>query len=334
MQTQIFISILVIYNSINKEVLFNSMKKKTTDIQSNAPTYTGQIIKALSGFYYVEEKESQVIYTTRARGQFRNTQTTPLVGDFVEFQADNTKEGYVMKILPRYSQMIRPAVANVDVALLVASVTEPQIQPKLLDRFLVYLESENIEPILYFSKMDLTDQASESDKDRIDQFIKVYKEVGYQVILSTDLDGNFDQLKDIVANRTMVVVGQSGVGKSTLLNRLLPDLDIKTGEISTSLGRGRHTTRHTELHDIFEGKVADTPGFSSIDIDQLDKVLLSNYFKEMRAIQDQCKFRGCTHIQEPKCAVKAALEAGEIAQSRYDSYLQIFQEIDDAKPKY
>ena len=310
------------------------MKRKDDYIQPNAPTYTGQIIKALSGFYYVEEKESQVIYTTRARGQFRNTQTTPLVGDFVEFQANNTKEGYVMKILPRYSKMIRPAVANVDVALLVASVTEPQIQPKLLDRFLVYLESENIEPILYFSKMDLTDQASQADKDRIDQFIKVYKEVGYQVILSTDLDGNFDQLKELVANRTMVVVGQSGVGKSTLLNRLLPDLDIETGEISTSLGRGRHTTRHTELHDIFEGKVADTPGFSSIDIDQLDKVLLSNYFKEMRAIQDQCKFRGCTHIQEPKCAVKAALEAGEIAQSRYDSYLQIFQEIDDAKPKY
>lgn len=310
------------------------MKRKDDYIQPNAPTYTGQIIKALSGFYYVEEKESQVIYTTRARGQFRNTQTTPLVGDFVEFQANNTKEGYVMKILPRYSQMIRPAVANVDVALLVASVTEPQIQPKLLDRFLVYLESENIEPILYFSKMDLTDQASESDKDRIDQFIKVYKEAGYQVILSTDLDGNFDQLKDIVANRTMVVVGQSGVGKSTLLNRLLPDLAIETGEISTSLGRGRHTTRHTELHDIFEGKVADTPGFSSIDIDQLDKVLLSNYFPEMRAIQDQCKFRGCTHIQEPKCAVKAALDAGEIAQSRYDSYLQIFQEIDNAKPKY
>lgn len=310
------------------------MKRKDDHIQPNAPTYTGQIIKALSGFYYVEEKESRVIYTTRARGQFRNTQTTPLVGDFVEFQANNTKEGYVMKIFPRYSQMIRPAVANVDVALLVASVTEPQIQPKLLDRFLVYLESENIEPILYFSKMDLADQASQADKDRIDQFIKVYREIGYQVILSTDLDENFNQLKDIVANRTMVVVGQSGVGKSTLLNRLLPDLAIETGEISTSLGRGRHTTRHTELHDIFEGKVADTPGFSSIDIDQLDKVLLSNYFPEMRAIQDQCKFRGCTHIQEPKCAVKAALEAGEIAQSRYDSYLQIFQEIDNAKPKY
>lgn len=166
------------------------------------------------------------------------------MGDFVEFQADNTKEGYVMKILPRYSQMIRPAVANVDLALLVASVTEPQIQPKLLDRFLVYLESENIEPILYFSKMDLADQASEADKDRIGQFIKVYREIGYQVILSTDLnEEDFNQLKDIVANRTMVVVGQSGVGKSTLLNRLLPDLDIETGEISTSLGRGRHTTR-------------------------------------------------------------------------------------------
>lgn len=307
------------------------MSKKIDQQQPNTSGHTGQIIKALSGFYYVEEKETNIIYTTRARGQFRNTQTTPLVGDFVEFQADNTKEGYIMNLLPRYSQMIRPAVANVDVALLVASVTEPQIQPKLLDRFLVYLESENIEPIIYFSKMDL---ASEKNQASIDQFIDVYTKVGYQIILSSELDENLSKLRGIVANQTMVVVGQSGVGKSTLLNRLLPELAIETGEISSSLGRGRHTTRHTELHDILGGKIADTPGFSSIDIDQLDKVLLSNYFPEMRAIQDNCKFRGCTHINEPKCAVKEALADGEIAQSRYDSYLQIYQEIDNAKPKY
>lgn len=307
------------------------MSKKKDQQQPNTSGHTGQIIKALSGFYYVEEKETNIIYTTRARGQFRNTQTTPLVGDFVEFQADNTKEGYIMNLLPRYSQMIRPAVANVDVALLVASVTEPQIQPKLLDRFLVYLESENIDPIIYFSKMDL---ASEKNQASIDQFIDVYTKVGYQIILSSELDENLSKLRGIVANQTMVVVGQSGVGKSTLLNRLLPELAIETGEISSSLGRGRHTTRHTELHDILGGKIADTPGFSSIDIDQLDKVLLSNYFPEMRAIQDNCKFRGCTHINEPKCAVKEALADGEIAQSRYDSYLQIYQEIDNAKPKY
>ncbi len=307
------------------------MSKKIDQQQPNTSGHTGQIIKALSGFYYVEEKETNIIYTTRARGQFRNTQTTPLVGDFVEFQADNTKEGYIMNLLPRYSQMIRPAVANVDVALLVASVTEPQIQPKLLDRFLVYLESENIEPIIYFSKMDL---ASEKNQASIDQFIDVYTKVGYQIILSSELDENLSKLRGIVANQTMVVVGQSGVGKSTLLNRLLPELAIETGEISSSLGRGRHTTRHTELHDILGGKIADTPGFSSIDIDQLDKVLLSNYFPEMRAIQDNCKFRGCTHINEPKCAVKEALADDEIAQSRYDSYLQIYQEIDNAKPKY
>lgn len=307
------------------------MSKKQTNTQAKGPVYTGQIIKALSGFYYVEETESKVIYTTRARGQFRNTQTTPLVGDFVEFQADNTNEGYVMKILPRHSQMIRPAVANVDVALLVASVTEPQIQPKLLDRFLVYLESENIEPIIYFSKLDL---AKDNDLETIQYFIETYQNIGYQVLISNTLDDMLDQLKDAVTDHTMVVVGQSGVGKSTLLNRLLPELAIETGEISTSLGRGRHTTRHTELHDIFEGKIADTPGFSSIDIDQLDKVLLSNYFPEMRDIQDQCKFRGCTHINEPKCVVKEAVANGDIAQTRYDSYLQIFQEIDNAKPKY
>lgn len=307
------------------------MSKKQTNIQAKGPVYTGQIIKALSGFYYVEETETKVIYTTRARGQFRNTQTTPLVGDFVEFQADNTNEGYVMKILPRHSQMIRPAVANVDVALLVASVTEPQIQPKLLDRFLVYLESENIEPIIYFSKLDL---AKDNDLETIQYFIETYQNIGYQILISNTLDDMLDQLKDVVKDHTMVVVGQSGVGKSTLLNRLLPELAIETGEISTSLGRGRHTTRHTELHDIFEGKIADTPGFSSIDIDQLDKVLLSNYFPEMRDIQDQCKFRGCTHINEPKCVVKEAVANGDIAQTRYDSYLQIFQEIDNAKPKY
>ncbi|RPA60712.1 ribosome small subunit-dependent GTPase A [Aerococcus agrisoli] len=307
------------------------MTNPQDNLQEKASSYTGQIIKALSGFYYVEETETKEIFTTRARGQFRNTQTTPLVGDFVEFTATNTKEGTVMKILPRYSEMVRPAVANVDVALLVASVTEPQIQPKLLDRFLVYLESVNVEPVIYFSKLDL---AKEKDHDQIKFFIDTYTNVGYKVIVSSSLDEMLDKLKDIVRDHTMVVVGQSGVGKSTLLNRLLPGLDIETGEISTSLGRGRHTTRHTELHDIFGGKIADTPGFSSIDIDQLDKILLSNYFPEMRAIQDQCQFRGCTHIHEPKCAVKNALAAGEIAQTRYDSYLQIFEEIENAKPKY
>lgn len=301
------------------------------DKENQQTIYQGQIIKALSGFYYVEDSETGKIMQTRGRGQFRNTNTTPLVGDYVRYIADNDKEGLVIEIIERRNALIRPAIANVDVAFLVASVVDPTIQPKLLDRFLVYLESTNVETILYFSKCDLL---AGTEIAKLEKYIALYQKIGYQVFTSINIADQIDKLKRLTTNKTMVVVGQSGVGKSTFLNNVLPELAIKTGEVSTALGRGRHTTRHIELHDVLGGKVADTPGFSSMDLDHIDKIDLANYFPEMRALQHLCKFRECTHTHEPKCAILAAVAAGEIAQSRYNSYLQMFEEIGDIKPIY
>lgn len=293
--------------------------------------YQGQIIKAISGFYYVEDSETGRIMQTRGRGQFRNTNTTPLVGDYVKYIAENDREGLVVEIIDRRNELIRPAVANVDVAFLVASVIEPAIHPKLIDRFLVYLESMDVDTILYFSKFDLL---SEAEAAAIADYVALYEGIGYRVFTSTDIADQIDKLRQLTTKKTMVVVGQSGVGKSTFLNEVLPELAIETGEISTALGRGRHTTRHIELHDVLGGKVADTPGFSSIDLDHIDKAELANYFPEMRQRQHLCKFRGCTHIHEPKCAIRDAVAAGEIPQSRYESYVQMFEEIESIKPKY
>lgn len=293
--------------------------------------YSGQIIKALSGFYYVEDSETGKIMQTRGRGQFRNTKTTPLVGDYVKYIAENDKEGLVVEIVGRRNELIRPAIANVDLAFLVASVTEPTIQPKLLDRFLVYLESMSIETIIYFSKYDLL---TEEEKEASQTYNMLYEDIGYHVFNSSDIMSKIDELKQLTTDQTMVVVGQSGVGKSTFLNNVLPELAIETGEISMALGRGRHTTRYIELHHVLGGKVADSPGFSSIDLDHIDKIELSSYFPEIRELAYNCKFRECTHIHEPKCAVREGLANGEVSQSRYDSYLQMFEEIDNIKPTY
>lgn len=294
-------------------------------------TYQGQIIKVLSGFYYVEEAETHTIYQTRGRGQFRNTDTTPLVGDKVVFQAENAEEGLVTEILPRHNAMIRPPVANVDVAFLVVSVKDPVISPKLIDRYLVYLESLEIIPVIYFSKVDLLTNA---EYDEWKERITLYQNIGYTTFLNTELSADKERLTALISGRTMVAVGQSGVGKSTFLNQILPTEKIETAEVSKSLGRGRHTTRHTELHAVFGGKVADTPGFSSIDIDYISKEALDSYFPEMCALKGQCKFRECTHQHEPKCAVKTAVADGTITQQRYDSFIQMYQEIANAKPVY
>lgn len=292
---------------------------------------TGQIVKALSGFYYVEESETHHVYQTRGRGQFRNTDTTPLVGDWVNFTTTNPDEGILTAINPRKNDMIRPPVANVDLAFLVASVAEPKISPKLIDRYLVYLESLGIQPILYLSKVDLL---SAQEREELVDLISLYQQIGYTVFLNTELTGKAEQLATLIQNKTIVAVGQSGVGKSTLLNELLPERVIEIAEVSQSLGRGKHTTRHTELHDVFGGKVADTPGFSNIAIDYIPKEDLDSYFPEMLALKGQCKFRQCTHQHEPQCVVKAAVETGHISQQRYDSYVQMYHEIADAKPHY
>lgn len=287
----------------------------------------GQIRKALSGFYYIESEGTT--YQTRARGNFRNRKITPLVGDQVIFESSNLTDGYLLEILPRKNELVRPPVANVDTGVIVVSLVEPAFSFNLLDRFLVTLEYKEIEPVIYLSKLDLMPDNSLADviKER-------YEKIGYQVIASSDQEANQRQLFRIFANGLTVFMGQSGAGKSTLLNKLVPELALATGEISESLGRGKHTTRHVELLPIAGGLVADTPGFSSIDFLNIESQELPRMFPEFVAAAPHCKFRECMHIKEPDCEVKRLVATGEIAASRYEDYQQFLEEIENRRPVY
>lgn len=284
---------------------------------------TGKIIKALSGFYYVESNNK--VYETRARGRFRKTAESPLVGDYVEFQIENVDEGYITAILPRKNSLNRPPVANIDQLLLTASLKSPDFSFYLLDRFIAYSEANDINPVLIVTKNDL------NDNDMLIEEIKRVYTPMYEVYF-TDKDHINEDLKDVFEGKLSVLAGQSGAGKSTLLNTLLPHLDLKTDEISNALNRGKHTTRHVELISIDGGFIADTPGFAAIDFLNIDKYNIKFCFIDFN--QYNCKFRECLHINEPKCGVKAAVESGELAQSRYDSYVKIYNEIDNRKERY
>ncbi|WP_044893811.1 ribosome small subunit-dependent GTPase A [Bacillus alveayuensis] len=290
----------------------------------------GKIIKALSGFYYVLSKGE--VFQCRGRGVFRKHKITPLVGDEVVFQAENKTDGYIMKIRERKNELIRPPIANIDQAILVFSAVQPDFSPGLLDRFLVLIEAKHIRPIIVISKMDLTDDQT---KPIVEKYASDYRNIGYEVIETSAITKTgIDMLLPYLKGCTSVFAGQSGVGKSSLLNALRPDLQLKTNDISTHLGRGKHTTRHVELIEIGGGLVADTPGFSSLEFNDIEAEQLPLCFPEFRKLADECKFRGCMHIAEPKCAVKAALEAGEIQNYRYEHYLSFMDEIKERKPRY
>ena len=290
----------------------------------------GQIRKALSGYYYVYDNGELI--QCRGRGVFRNRGESPLVGDFVDYDKEDQSEGYVMKIHERKNELVRPPIANIDQALLVFSVKEPAFNTTLLDRFLVVLESFYVKPIIVLTKMDLL---TEEELEKLKLYIHDYEEIGYTV-LTTYMDDPMlmELLTPYLEGKISVLAGQSGVGKSTILNTLLPELNLKTDAISQSLGRGKHTTRHVELIEVANGLLADTPGFSSFDFDTIEKEELTSCFPELARISENCKFRGCLHIKEPKCAVKEALENGEVRPYRYEHYEQILQEIQDRKPRY
>ena len=292
----------------------------------------GIILKALSGFYYVEDLETKETIQCRSRGLFRKQKITPLVGDQVEFLVEPDGNGYVMGIDPRKNELVRPPIANVDLALVVFSVKEPDFSPKLLDRFLAVIEMNQIEPVIVLTKLDLM---TEEEKQAIEPIIDYYREIGYQVIkTSSKQEFGLESINELIKQRIVVICGQSGVGKSSLLNSLDDSLNIQVNEISKALGRGKHTTRHVELHKLSEGLIADTPGFSSLDLDQLEPIDLSQCFIEFYDLSEQCKFRGCLHENEPRCAVKAAVEENEIIPTRYENYLQFLTEIKSRKPKY
>ncbi len=291
-----------------------SIKKKEIHLQ-------GRIIKSLAGFYYVES--DGVVYQTRARGNFRKKGQTPYVGDFVDFSAEDHSEGYILAIHDRKNSLVRPPIVNIDQAVVIMSAKEPDFNANLLDRFLVLLEHKAIEPIVYISKMDLL-----TSPDEIAAIQKRYQEIGYQFCTS------LDELLPLLTDKVTVFMGQTGVGKSTLLNKIAPDLKLETGEISDSLGRGRHTTRAVSFYNVNGGKIADTPGFSSLDYEITNAEDLNKAFPELRRLSRLCKFRSCTHTHEPSCAVKDAVESVELWQSRYDNYLQFLSEIENRRETY
>src|SRR5690606_28471000 len=292
----------------------------------------GKIIKALSGFYYVQNNENEELIQCRGRGVFRKNKVTPLVGDHVVYQAENETDGYILEVLERKNELVRPPIANVDQAILVFSAMKPDFSPLLLDRFLVLVESNDIKPIICISKTDLI---SDDVFQKIEEYARIYREVGYQVLLTSTKDREVQEaLLPLLENQISVFAGQSGVGKSSLLNTLRPDLELKTDEISNSLGRGKHTTRHVELIKVGNGLVADTPGFSSLEFLTIELDELSYCFPEIYDAGANCKFRGCTHISEPKCAVRQEVEEGKITQFRYDHYVSFYEEIKERKPRY
>lgn len=281
----------------------------------------GIIMKALAGFYYVES-EGQ-LYQTRARGNFRKKGQTPYVGDIVDFSAKEQSEGYILKIHERKNSLVRPPIVNIDQAVVIMSAKEPDFNANLLDRFLVLLEQKDMVPIIYISKMDLLESRAE-----LDAYRAIYEKIGYQFVY------HLEELIPLLREKVTVFMGQTGVGKSTLLNTLAPELCLETGAISDSLGRGRHTTRAVSFYNVYGGKIADTPGFSSLDYEVTEAEALTDCFPEIAAVSQFCKFRTCTHTHEPGCAVKPAVEEQEISQSRYDNYLQLLAEIQNVRETY
>jgi ribosome small subunit-dependent GTPase A len=289
---------------------------------------TGRIVKLISGVYQVDV--DGVRFDTKPRGLFRKKKFSPVVGDIVDFEVQNEQEGYIHHVHERENELKRPPVSNIDELVIVMSAVEPQFSTQLLDRFLVIAHSYDLEPRILITKKDLT---TEDDREYIQAMLNVYQEIGYR----TQFIGKDDNRVDIVNewnNGLIVLSGQSGVGKTTFLNHYRPELNLETNDISKSLNRGKHTTRHVELYERTYGYIADTPGFSALDFDHIEKDELKNYFVDIKDAGQECKFRNCNHIKEPKCNVKQLVDEGEIAQFRYEHYLQLFNEISNRKVRY
>ena len=291
----------------------------------------GKIIKGIGGFYYVDTENG--LYECRARGIFRKNKITPLVGDRVSISVvdEENKKGVVEEIEKRDTELVRPPIANVDKALIVFAIKNPAPNLSLLDRFIVLAEKENLEIVIVFTKVDL-----DADGELLDELKSIYEVSGYKVIpVSNKLKLNIDKIKEELKENTVVFAGPSGVGKSSLLNEVDKNFELKTGEVSDKIKRGKHTTRHAELLKLeCGGMVADTPGFSSLTLDDIDESELKEYFIEFDKYDD-CRFGSrCIHENEPSCAVKEAVENGEISKKRYESYIQLLNEIRSGKRRY
>ena len=289
----------------------------------------GRIVKGIAGFYYVDTEDG--IFECRAKGIFRNQKVKPLVGDLVELEvlSQEEKEGSVISILPRKSELIRPAVANVDQALVIFAMDNPKPNFMLLDRFLIMMEREAVPAVICFNKKD------DADEKYLAELADNYRGCGSRIFMTSTFTGEgIKEFGECLKNKTSVLAGPSGVGKSSIINRLFPEAGMEIGEISEKIKRGKHTTRHSELFSLGDGiYIMDTPGFTSLGLPNLEKEELRDYYPEFEEYKNSCKFLGCVHIHEPQCSVKIALDEGRIPKGRYDNYRQFFDEISN-KRKY
>ena len=285
-------------------------------------------MKGIAGFYYVHVVEFG-IYECKAKGIFRKEKQKPLVGDDVEIDIINEEEktGNIVDILPRKNELIRPAVANVNQALVVFAITKPKPHFNLLDRFLVMMESKELPVVLCFNKQDIAEETE------IEELRSIYEGCGYPVIFtSAREEENIDRVLEVLKGKTTAVAGPSGVGKSSLINRLQSGIQMETGAISSKIDRGKHTTRHSELIAINEDSyIMDTPGFSSLYTNDFEKEELKYYFPEFAPYEGTCRYNGCDHVHEPGCAVKEALGQGKIHEVRYQNYLEMYKELKEKR---
>lgn len=279
----------------------------------------GRIIKLISNDYTVDTVEGQIV--CKSRGKFRNENISPKVGDLVEIDLENR---YILKVFSRKNELYRPPVSNIDQVIVIASVKHPDFSTNLLDKLLTIIEFNNIEPIICFTKMDLL---NEVEKIEMEKYITYYKTVGYDVYLNTEIE----QIKKLFKNKITVFTGQSGAGKSTLLNRIDINLNIKTDEISYALGRGKHTTRHVELLPLYEGFVADTPGFSDITFLDMTAADIRDSFKDFNQYRDLCRYQDCLHNKEDHCYIKELVKEGKILTSRYENYIKFIETLPPKK---
>lgn len=287
----------------------------------------GKIIKGIGGFYYVDADDT--IYECKARGNFRKRGITPMVGDNVEITVnqEGNGENTVDNILNRKNELVRPPLANLDTLFIISSIVDPKVNPLIIDKLVAIAEFKHIEPVIVFTKIDKSDDYKEHKN--------IYEKSGFKVIVCDNTVGSgAEKIEAMLPGKISAFTGNTGVGKSTLLNNIFPHLNLETGETSKKLGRGRHTTRHCELFKVNGGYIADTPGFSSLDFERCEKILkedLPYCFREFEPYLGQCKFNSCTHVNDKGCAVCEAVEKGLIQPSRHNSYVSMYNDVKDIK---
>lgn len=287
----------------------------------------GIIVRVVGGLFYV--KDGDKIVKTTASGKLRDYRKIPVAGDLVNYDITNETEGYIKSIEKRKNQLVRPPVANIDQAIVVTSLVEPDFSSLLLDKLLVQILDNNIKPIIYFSKQDKVKNINDYQK-----YFDYYKSLGFDVFVGNSLGkDSFEKIAHLIKNKTSIVTGQSGAGKSTLLNAFDKGLNLKTGDFSSSLGRGKHTTREVEFLEICGGLIADTPGFSSMEL-EIDSERLAYVFPGFEEEGLNCKFRGCLHESEPGCKIKEMVEQGVILKESYENYLKLLEAAKTRKVVY